>query len=137
MRNFLIGCGVVLLLLVGGLVVGGFWVWNNVGPQVTQGVQQIQKLEQEVRKVLPNVQGLNINVQSQNGQNVLRLNAPVPFDPTSGQQAANTANELLRVARENLPTGIVFQQLEVRLFRDLPNGSRQERVFKFPLTQKQ
>jgi hypothetical protein len=137
MKNFLIGCGVVVLLLIGGLVAGGFWVWNNVGPQVTQGVQQLQKLETEVRKVLPNVQGLNINIRSDNGQNVLILNAPVPFDPTSGQQAANTANEVLRVARENLPTGLIFQRIEVRLFRDSANGSRQERTFKFPLTQKQ
>jgi predicted PurR-regulated permease PerM len=137
MKNFLIGCGVVVLLLVGGLVAGGFWVWNNVGPQFTQGVQQLQNLEREVQRVLPNVRGLNINVQSANGQSVLRINAPVPFDPTAGQQAANTANEILRIARQNLPTGLVFQQLEVRLFRDLPNGSKQERIFKFPLTQRQ
>ncbi len=136
MKGLLIGCGVVALLLVGGLVAGGLWIWNQAGPAITQGLQQMQKLEGELKKVLPNLKGLNAGVQTINGKTTLKLSAPVPFDPSSGKEAEKTAQQILGVVRQNLPTGIPATALELRLFRDLPNGAKQERTFKFELTTK-
>ena len=135
MKGLLIGCGVVAVLIIGGLVAGGLWVWNQAGPAITQGVQQFQKLEKELQKVVPDVKGLNFSVQTNNNKTTIKLSAPVPFDPSSGAQAEKTAKQMLEVIRKNLPTGIPASALELRLFRDLPNGGKQERTFKFDLTQ--
>jgi hypothetical protein len=134
MKGFLIGCGVVAVLIIGGLVVGGLWVWNQAGPTITQGFQQFQKLEAELKKVLPNTKDLNFQINSNNGKTVLKLAAPVPFDPTQGTQAEKTAQQMLEVIRQNLPVAVPATGLELRLFRELPNGVKQERTFKFDLT---
>lgn len=131
MKGFLIGCGVVALLLIGGLVIGGLWIYNQAVPLVTQG---ISKLEAELKKVLPNLKGLQVGFNSSNGRNTLKLSAPVPFDPSQGAQAEKTAQQILGVVRQNLPKGIPATRLEVRLFRDLANGAKQERTFGFDLT---
>ena len=134
MKGFLIGCGVVALLIVGGLVAGGLWIWNQAGPTITQGLASLQKLEAELKKVVPDLKGLNVQVQTINGKTVLKLSAPVPFNPSEGAQAEKTAKEILEVVRKNLPSGIPASALELRLFRSLANGAKQERTFRFDLT---
>ncbi len=136
MKGLLIGCGVVAILIIGGLVAGGLWVWNQAGPAITQGLAQFQKLEKELQKVVPDLKGLNFSVQTNNNKTTLKLSAPVPFDPSSGAQAEKTAQQMLKVIRENLPAGIPASSLELKLFRDLTGGGKQERTFKFDLTQK-
>jgi hypothetical protein len=136
MKGFLIGCGVVVLLVLGGLVAGGLWIWNQAGPAITQGVQQMQKLEAELKKIVPDLKGLNVNLQTVNGKTTLKLSSPVPFDPSSGIQAEKTAKQMLEVVRQNLPSSIPASSLELKLFRNLPNGAKQERTFKFDLTPK-
>ena len=133
MKGFLIGCGLVVLLVVGGLVAGGLWIWNQAGPTITQGLAQFQKLESELKKVVPNLKGLNFQVQTNNGKTTLKLSAPVTFNPSEGAQAEKTAKQMLEVIRKNLPSGIPASSLELRLFRDLANGSKQERTFRFDL----
>jgi hypothetical protein len=135
MRGLLIGCGVVAILIVGGLVAGGLWIWNQAGPAITQGVQQMQKLEKELQKVVPDLKGLDFQIQTKNNKTTLKLSAPVPFDPSSGAQAEKIAKQMLEVIRQNLPVGIPATGLELRLFRNLPNGAKQERTFKFDLSQ--
>ncbi|MEY4532122.1 MAG: hypothetical protein RLZZ156_2845, partial [Deinococcota bacterium] len=119
MRGLLIGCGVVAILIVGGLVAGGLWIWNQAGPAITQGVQQMQKLEKELQKVVPDLKGLDFQIQTKNNKTTLKLSAPVPFDPSSGAQAEKIAKQMLEVIRQNLPVGIPATGLELRLFRNL------------------
>jgi hypothetical protein len=134
MKGFLIGCGVVAVLLIGGLVVGGLWVYNQAAPIIGQGIQQLQKLETELKKISPNLKGLNIALNTNNGKTTLKLAVPVPFDPATGKQAEQTAQQVLVVVRQNLPQGLPATALELRLFRELPNGGKQERTFNFALT---
>lgn len=134
MKGFLIGCGVVALLAIGGLVIGGLWIYNQAAPAITQGLQQMQKLERELQKISPNLKGLNIGLNTNNGKTTLKLTVPVPFDPSNGKQAEQTAQQVLAMVRQNLPQGLPATALELKLFRDLPNGSKQERTFKFALT---
>ncbi len=136
MKGFLIGCGVVALLIVGGLVAGGLWIWNQAGPTITQGLASLQNLESELKKVVPNLKGLNFQVQTNNGKTTLKLSAPVPFNPSEGAQAEKTAKQMLEVIQKNLPSGIPATSLELRLFRDLANGAKQERTFRFDLVPK-
>jgi hypothetical protein len=136
MKGLLIGCGVVVILILGGLVAGGLWVWNQAEPAITQGLQQMQKLEAELKKIVPDLKGLSVNLQTVNSKTTLKLSAPVPFDPASGQEAEKTAKQMLEVVRKNLPPGIPASSLELKLFRNLPNGGKQERTFKFDLTKK-
>jgi hypothetical protein len=136
MKGFLIGCGVVAVLVIGGLVVGGLWVYNQAAPIIGQGIQQLQKLETELQKISPNLKGLNVGINTVNGKTTLKLTVPVPFDPASSKQAEQTAQQVLAVVRQNLPQGLPATALEVRLFREKPNGSKQERSFNFVLTPK-
>ncbi len=136
MKNFLIGCGVILVLVVGGLVVGGLWIWNQAAPLVTQGFQQVQKLEKELQRVVPNIKDAKFGFESVNGKNKLKLTVPVTFDPSQGKQAEQTAQQILAVVKQNLPTGLPAAILEMQMIRQLPNGAKQERVFMFNLTQK-
>jgi hypothetical protein len=134
MKGFLIGCGVVAVLIIGGLVVGGLWVYNQAVPIIGQGIQQLQKLETELRKISPNLKGLNVGVNTVNGKTTLQLAVPVPFDPASSKQAEQTAQQVLGVVRQNLPQGLPATALKLRLFRETPNGGKQERTFNFALT---
>ena len=138
MKGFLIGCGVVALLLVGVVAVGGFFVWNTFAPQITQGIQGIQKLQSELQKVAPNIGSINFNIATVNGTSIARVSASVPFDPTVGDQPARVANEMLRVIRQNLPvSALPATALEIRLFRERSSGGSktvQERTFRFDLT---
>jgi predicted PurR-regulated permease PerM len=139
MKGFLIGCGVVALLLIGVVTIGGFWAWNQFGPQITQGVQSIQKIQTEIQKVAPNIADLNFNIATVNGKSTARVSAAVPFDPTVGDQPAKVANDVLRVIRQNLPAdALPAKTLEIRLYRSRSSsgGSKtvQERTFTFDLT---
>jgi len=138
MKGFLIGCGVVALLLIGVVTIGGFWAWNQFGPQITQGVQSIQKIQTELQKVVPNIGGINFNIATVNGKSTARVSAAVPFDPTVGDQPAKVAADILRVIRQNLPAGTTLaDSLEIRLYRERSNGGSktvQERTFRFDLT---
>ncbi len=134
MRGFLIGCGVVALLIVGVIAVGGFYLYNRFAPQITQGLQSAQKLEREIQKIVPGANGLNFNVSTVNGKTTARVSVAVPFDPTVGDQPAKVAQQVLRAVRENLPANLIpAQRLEIRLFRSA-NGTSKERVFSFDLT---
>jgi hypothetical protein len=135
-KGFLIGCGVVAVLLIGGLVVGGLWVYNQAAPIIGQGIQQLQKLETELQKISPNLKGFNVGVHTVNGKTTLKLAVPVPFDPTNGKQAEQTAQQVLAVVRQNLPQGLPATALELRLLRETPNRGKQERTFNFALTPK-
>ena len=138
MKGFLIGCGVVALLLIGVVAIGGFFVWNQFGPQITQGVQSIQKIQTEIQKVAPNIGSINFSINNTNGKSTARLSAAVPFDPTVGDQPAKVAADMLRVIRQNLPAGALpAQSLEIRLYRERSSGGSktvQERTFRFDLT---
>jgi hypothetical protein len=137
MKGFLIGCGVVALLIVGVIVAGGAYVWNRFAPQVTQGLQSAQKIDQELKRIVPGSQGLNFNVSTVNGKTTARVNVAVPFDPTVGTQPAKVANNVLRIIRENLPPNLLpAQTLEIRLTRQKSGAtgtSTQERTFTFDL----
>ena len=137
-KGFLIGCGVVVLLLVGVVTIGGLWAWNQFGPQITQGVQSIQKIQTELQKVVPNIGSINFNIATVNGKSTARVSAAVPFDPTVGDQPAKVAADMLRVIRQNLPAGALpATSLEIRLFRERSSGGSktvQERTFTFDLT---
>jgi hypothetical protein len=137
MKGFLIGCGVVALLLIGVVTVGGFWAWNQFGPQITQGVQSIQKIQTEIQKVAPNLGSLTFNIATVGGKSIARVSAAVPFDPTVGDQPAKVANDMLRVIRQNLPAGALpATALEIRLYRERSSGGSktvQERTFTFDL----
>ena len=138
MKGFLIGCGVVALLLIGVVTIGGFFVWNQFGPQITQGIQGIQKIQTELQKVVPNIGSINFNIATVNGKSTARVSAAVPFDPTVGDQPAKVANDILRVISQNLPAGALpAKTLEIRLYRERSSGGSktvQERTFKFDLT---
>jgi hypothetical protein len=139
MRGFLIGCGVVALLIVGGLVAGGIFVWNRVAPQVSQALEVIPGVQRDLERLVPGIGNLNFGVNTVNGQTVTRLEARVPFDPTVGEQPARVANEILRSLRQNVPANLLpGKTLEIRLYRQTTgNGSSttQERTFRFDLTQ--
>ena len=138
MKGFLIGCGVVALLLIGVVTFGGFWAWNQFGPQITRGVQSIQKIQTEIQKIVPNLGSINFNIATINGKSTARVSAAVPFDPTVGDQPARVANDMLRVIRQNLPAAALpAQSLEIRLYRERSSGGSktvQERTFTFDLT---
>jgi hypothetical protein len=134
MKGFFIGCGVVAVLVIGGLVVGGLWVYNQAAPLIGQGIQQLQKLETELQKISPDLKGLNVALNTNNGKTTLKLAVPVGFDPSSGKQAEQTAQQVLAVVRQHLPQGLPATALELRLFRDMANGGKQERTFNFALT---
>lgn len=139
MKGFLIGCGVVALLLIGVVTIGSFWAWNQFGPQITQGISSIQKIQTEIQKVAPNLGSINFSIATVNGKSTARLSAAVPFDPTVGDQPAKVASDMLRVIRQNLPSGALpANALEIRLYRERnrSGGSKtvQERTFKFDLT---
>ena len=138
MKGFLIGCGVVALLLIGVVTIGGLFVWNQFGPQITQGVSSIQKMQTEIAKVAPNLGSINFSLNNTNGTTTARLSAAVPFDPTVGDQPAKVAGDILRVIRQNLPAGTLpAQSLEIRLYRERSSGGSktvQERTFTFDLT---
>jgi hypothetical protein len=137
MKGFLIGCGVVALLIVGGLVAGGFVLYNRFAPQIQQGLQSLQKAEQELKRVAPNIGTPNISINTVNGVTTTRISVPVPFDPSVGTEPARVANEIARVFRENAPAGIPAKTVEVRLYRESTrNGAKllQEKTFKFDLT---
>ena len=138
MKGFLIGCGVVALLFIGVVTIGGLFVWNQFGPQITQGVSSIQKMQTEIAKVAPNLGSINFSLNNTNGVSTARLSAAVPFDPTVGDQPAKVAGDILRVIRQNLPAGALpAQSLEIRLYRERSSGgskSVQERTFTFDLT---
>ena len=138
MKGFLIGCGVFALLLIGVVTIGGFWAWNQFGPQITQGIQGIQKIQTEIQKVAPNIGSINFNIATVNGKSTARVSAAVPFDPTVGDQPAKVAADILRVIRQNLPAGTLpAKSLEIRLYRERSSGgskSVQERTFMFDLT---
>lgn len=138
MKGFLIGCGVFALLLIGVVTIGGFWAWNQFGPQITQGIQGIQKIQTEIQKVAPNIGSINFNIATVNGKSTARVSAAVPFDPTVGDQPAKVAADILRVIRQNLPAGTLpAKSLEIRLYRERSSGgskSVQERTFTFDLT---
>lgn len=138
MKGFLIGCGVFALLLIGVVTIGGFWAWNQFGPQITQGIQGIQKIQTEIQKVAPNIGSINFNIATVNGKSTARVSAAVPFDPTVGDQPAKVAADILRVIRQNLPAGTLpAKSLEIRLYRERSSGgskSAQERTFTFDLT---
>ena len=138
MKGFLIGCGVVALLLIGVVTIGGFWAWNQFGPQITQGISSIQKIQTEIQKVAPNLGSINFSIATVNGKSTARLSVAVPFDPTVGDQPAKVASDMLRVIRQNLPAGALpANALEIRLYRERnqSGGSKtvQERTFKFDL----
>jgi hypothetical protein len=135
MKGFLVGCGVVALLVVGVIAVGGFYLYNRFAPQITQGLQSAQKLEREIQKIVPGANGLNFNLSTVNGKTTARVSVAVPFDPTAaGEQPARVAQQILRSVRENLPANLVpAQRLEIRLFRSA-GGTSKERVFSFDLT---
>ena len=138
MKGFLIGCGVVALLLIGVVTIGGLFVWNQFGPQITQGVSSSQKMQTEIAKVAPNLGSINFSLNNTNGVSTARLSAAVPFDPTVGDQPAKVAGDILRVIRQNLPAGALpAKSLEIRLYRERSSGgskSVQERTFTFDLT---
>ena len=138
MKGFLIGCGVVALLLIGVVTIGVFFVWNQFAPQITQGISSIQKIQTEIQKVAPNIGSINFTINNTNGKSTARVSAAVPFDPTVGDQPAEVANDMLRVIQQNLPAGALpAKSLEIRLYRERSSGgskSVQERIFKFDLT---
>jgi hypothetical protein len=137
MRGFLIGCGIFALLIVGGIVAGGFFLWNWAAPQVQQGLQSLQKAEQELKRVAPNIGTPNISISTVGGVTTTRISVPVPFDPSVGTEPARVANEIARVFRENVPAGLPAKSVEVRLYREVSRngaGLLQEKTFKFDLT---
>jgi predicted PurR-regulated permease PerM len=139
MRGFLIGCGVVALLLVGGLVAGGFFLWNWAAPQVTQGINTINRLQGEIQRLVPGIGNFSWNINTVNGNTVARISASVPFDPTVGDQPARVANEILRAVRQTVPANLLpAKTLEVRLYRSTDSAgssTTQQRTFRFDLTQ--
>ena len=150
MKGFLIGCGVVVLLLV----IGSFWALNHFISGITQGLESIPKIatalekvvlniailqiEAELQKVVPNIANFSFDIATVNGKSTAQVSAFVPFDPTVGDQPAKVASDMLRVIRQNLPgDALPATSLEIRLFRERSSGGAetvQMRTFTFDLT---
>jgi hypothetical protein len=133
LKGCLVGCGVTLLLLVSSLVIGGLLLWNRFGPDVQRTVIRGQQLERELRKIVPDMHGLDITYQRKNGVAVAHLSIPVGFDPRQGNKAANIARQIFDKIQAQMPIMLKHNKsFEVELVHK-QGKLQQERVFRFGL----
>jgi hypothetical protein len=134
--KFVLGSFVVGLVLLAALGVGGYLLYQKYAPAIQSGVSALANAQKEIEKIVPGGD-LSINSSIVNGKNTVKIMVKVPFDPSQGAQAQQTADQISEIIRRNAPTGIPLENLELHLVHEKKTGnstSRSERVFKLNLT---
>jgi hypothetical protein len=134
--KFVAGFLIVGVVVIAALAVGGYFIFQKYAPAIQNGIQALGKAQQEIEKIVPGG-GLNINSSTVNGKSTLKLSLKVPFDPSQGNQAQQTANQIAEIIRRNAPSGLSLQNIELHLIHEIKSGGsikRSERIFKLDLS---
>jgi hypothetical protein len=134
--KFVLGSFVVGFLLLAALGVGGYLLYQRYAPAIQSGVSALANVQKEINKIVPGG-GFNINSNTINGKNTVKITVKVPFDPSKGAQAQQIADQISEVIRRNAPPGIPLENVELHLIHEKKTGSstsRTEKIFKLNLT---